>query len=51
MIQLEQAYKTATISLNEYFHLSSDWMMKLVKKHETSKKLHSTVRECKSFLK
>ena len=50
MIQLELSYKTTTIGLNTYLQASDDWMLTLVKNHETTKRLHSVVREAKSFM-
>ena len=42
--QLELSFKISSISLNEYLRINNDWMLKLVLKHESSKKLYSIVK-------
>ena len=49
LTQLELSYKTATIGLYRYLHLSSDWMMKMVLNHTRDRKLYSVVKEAKKF--
>ena len=49
LIQLELTYKTTTIGLHQYLEHSKDWMLKLVKEHENTKKLHSVTCESRQF--
>ena len=49
MMQLELSFKTATIGLYRYLSLSQDWTMQLVFQHESSKKLHSIVKEGRKY--
>ena len=45
MIQLELSLATSTIGVCEYLENTKDWMLKLVLKHERSKKLYSIPKE------
>ena len=49
MSNLEMAYKTATIGLNNYFQSSGDSMLRAVLQHEKKKKLHLVVKESRKF--
>ena len=50
MLNLEMTFKATTIGLQTYLNASNDdWMMKLVERHETSKKLHSVIKQARKF--
>ena len=49
LLQVELAYKTATIGMKSYLEHSEDWMMQTVLRHETSKSGHSIVKEACKF--
>ena len=51
LTQLSLAYKTTTIGLQAYLHTTSDWMMKLVTNHDSTKTLHSVKKEAARFRK
>ena len=46
---LEMAYKTTTITLNNYLQSSRDRMLQDVLEHGKKKKLHSVVKESRKF--
>ena len=46
---LEMAYKTTTITLNNYLQSSRDRMLQDVLEHGKKKKLHSVVKESRNF--
>jgi len=49
MIQLEMANKTITIAMSIYLSSTTDWMLKLVHKHQKTKKLHSIIKEARKY--
>ncbi|XP_066933825.1 uncharacterized protein [Clytia hemisphaerica] len=49
LLQIEQAYKIATIGMSKYLECSSDWMMALVHRHEQNKTSHSIVKEANKY--
>ena len=49
LIHLETFYKSSTIGFYHYLSNTEDWMFKLVHSHESSKKLHSIVKEANKF--
>ena len=49
LLQVELAYRTATIGMNRYLECTDDWMMQAVLRHETSKSSHSIVKEARKF--
>ena len=51
LIQTELTYKTTTIGLHKYLQTTKHWMMKLVRKHENSKKLYSIAKESRKYMR
>ena len=49
LLQVELAYRTATIGMKTYLEHSEDWMMQVVLRHETMKTGHSIVKEAQKF--
>ncbi|XP_042889217.1 uncharacterized protein LOC122264411 [Penaeus japonicus] len=49
LIQLELTYKTSTVGMKHYLHFSNDWMLQLILQHESTKKLHSILKEGEKF--
>ncbi|XP_066912726.1 uncharacterized protein [Clytia hemisphaerica] len=49
LLQIEQAYKIATIGMSKYLECSSDWTMALVHRHEQKKTSHSIVKEANKY--
>lgn len=49
LVQLEAAYKTATIGLDSYLHHTQDKLLKPILKHENDKRLHSITKEATKF--
>ena len=49
LIHLETLYKSSTIGLFHHLSNTEDWMLKLVHLRESSRKLHSTVKEANKF--
>ena len=49
LIQLALAYKTTTIGLYTYLNTTSDWMLELVRKHDSCKNLHSVKKEADRY--
>ena len=49
LIQLELSYKTSTVGMKHYLCFSNDWMLQLVLQHESTKKLHSILKEGEKF--
>ena len=50
LIQIELSYKTTTVGMKEYLECCNDWMLRLVYQHESTKKLHATIKEAEKFL-
>ena len=50
-IQTELIYKTTTIGLHKYLQTTKGWVMKLVRKHKNSKKIHSIVKESRKYVR
>ena len=51
MIQLELSLKIATIGMQQYLEKTSDWMLKLVRDHESKKKTNSISKQSKKYEK
>ena len=51
LLQTELAYKTTTIGLQKYLQTTKGWIMKLVRKHESSKKLCSIAKESRRYMR
>ena len=49
LLQVEQAYKVATIGMSKYLECSNDWMLELVYRHEDSKSSHSIIKEANKY--
>ena len=49
LTHLENFYKSSTIGLFHYLSNTEDWVLKLVHLRESSKKLHSIVKETNKF--
>ena len=49
LIQLELSYKTTTIAMKHYLEFTNDWMLQLVLQHESTKKLHSILKEALKY--
>ena len=49
LIQLALAYKTTTIGFYTYLNTTSDWMLEIVRKHDSCKNLHSVKKEADRY--
>ena len=51
LIQTELTHKTTRIGLHKYLQITKDWMMELVRKHESSKKIYLIVKESRKYMR
>ena len=50
LLQLELLHKTITIGLQTYLDSTQDWLLRLVNRHEKTKKVHSVSFQSKNFM-
>ena len=48
---LELSLKISVIGMDTYLNYTNDWMLKLVKKHEENKRMHSITTDATTYLK